>query len=169
MKGRERWRQGKAKRSRGGAKSGRRRRRKMVHRACVVDLRVQVWPRVPFCPSMDGVVIHRSKAGHGSPRQQLGQDSLFTASPALSCRMWSPAQTAAAQAVLPPRMVTGGLGKVPVSFLFPAQVPRRHGSNWQGLQGKGSQQAVGDHKGRRKREQEGQRELLAVHTPCAQW
>lgn len=29
-----------------------------------------------------GRVIHRSKAGHGSPRQQLGQDSLFVASPA---------------------------------------------------------------------------------------
>lgn len=38
MKGRERWRQGKAKRSRGGAKSGRRRRRKIVYRTCAVDL-----------------------------------------------------------------------------------------------------------------------------------
>lgn len=168
MKGRERWRQGKAKRSRGGARSGRRRMRKMVYKACMVDLRVLVLPRAPSCPSMDGVVIHRSKAGHGSPRQQLGQDSLFMTSSALSCRMWSPAQTAPAQAVLPLRVVTGGLAKVPVSFVFPAQVPRRHGSNWQGLQGKGSQQAMGEHKGRRKREQEGQKELLAFHAPCAQ-
>lgn len=65
--------------------------------------------------------IHRSKAGRGYPRQQLGQDSLFVALPAVSCRIWSPAQTAAAQVVLPPtcslRVVTGGLAKVPVSFL----------------------------------------------------
>lgn len=68
-----------------------------------------------------GRVIHRCKGGHGSPRQQLGQDSLFVASPAVSCRMWSPAQTTAVQAVLPPtcslRVVAGGLAKVPVSFL----------------------------------------------------
>lgn len=32
-----------------------------------------------------GGIIHRSKAGHGSPRcHQLGQDSLFVAFPAIS-------------------------------------------------------------------------------------
>lgn len=69
-----------------------------------------------------GCVIHRSKAGHGSPRQQLGQDSLFVVLSAVSCRMWTPAQTAAAQVVLSPacslRVVAGGLAKVPVSFLL---------------------------------------------------
>lgn len=61
-------------------------------------------------------VIHRSNAGQGYPRQQLGQDSLIMALPAVSCRMQSPAQT-----VLPPtcslRVVTRALAKVPVSFL----------------------------------------------------
>lgn len=37
------------------------------------------------------------------------------------------------------------------------------------MQGKGSQQAMGKHKGRRKKEQEGQRELpLAVHALCTE-
>lgn len=68
-----------------------------------------------------GCVIHRSKVGHGSPRQQLGQNSLFVAFSAISCRMWSPAQTAAAQVVLLStcslRVVSGQLAKVPVSLL----------------------------------------------------
>lgn len=49
-----------------------------------------------------GGVIHKGKADHGSPRQQVGQDSPFLASPALSRRVRSPAQTTAAQDVLPP-------------------------------------------------------------------
>lgn len=47
-----------------------------------------------------------------------------------SCRMGSPAQTTAAQAVLPPACslrVVAGTGKS--SRVFPAQVPRRHGRN----------------------------------------
>lgn len=76
-------------------------------------------------------VIHRGKAGRGYPRQQLGQDSLFVALPAVSCRMWSPAQTAAAQAVLPPTcsLKGGNWGTGKSSCVFPAQVPRRNERN----------------------------------------
>lgn len=79
-------------------------------------------------------VIHRGKAGHGFPKQQVGQDSPFLASPALSHRVWSPAQTTAAQDVLPPACslipFTWGTGKtLPVPLL-----PRRDGSNCLGLE-----------------------------------
>lgn len=69
-------------------------------------------------------MIHRGKAGHGSPRQQVGQDSPFLASPALSHRVRSAAQTTAAQDVLPPAcslvLLTWGTA-------FAAQLPRRDG------------------------------------------
>lgn len=69
-----------------------------------------------------GDVIHRGKTGHGSGRQQVGQDSPFLASPALSRRVRSPAQTTAAQDVLPPTCsltpFTRGTGKtLPVPLL----------------------------------------------------
>lgn len=104
MKGRERWRQGKAKRSRGEQRVGGGEGGKMVYRICAVDFRVLVWPRAPSCSSMDGVVSF-------TEARQANINSLFMAFPAISCRMWNPAQAAAAQVVLPSacslRVITG--------------------------------------------------------------
>lgn len=78
---------GKSKEKRGGAKSGRRRRRKVIYRTQGAGVaKGTILPQHGWA-----CVIHRSQAGHGYPRQQLGQDSLFVALSAVSCRMWSPA------------------------------------------------------------------------------
>ena len=125
MKGRERWRQRKAKRSWGGEGAKKNKWEEEEDGIQGLCCRLQgAGVAKGTVPPQDGQggVIHRGQAGHGSPGQQVGKDSPFSASPTLSRRVRSPAQTAAAQDVLPPACspmpFTWGTGKtLPVPLL----------------------------------------------------
>lgn len=164
MKGREKWRQRKAKRSRGeGAKKDEWEEEEDGIWSLCCRLQGAGVAKGTVLPSIVGSTAPRI---HGSPRQQVEQESSFLASPVLSCRVQSPAQPAApaCSSVL----FTGGTGR---TLLCPGWLAtRKDGSNCLGLElpCRGYQHTVRKDKGRRKREQEGQREPpLAVRTLCA--
>lgn len=93
MKGREKWRQRKAKRSRGeGAKKDEWEEEEDGIWSLCCRLQGAGVAKGTVLPSIVGSTAPRI---HGSPRQQVEQESSFLASPVLSCRVQSPAQPAA--------------------------------------------------------------------------